>query len=49
MNSKGEAGYFQHHFSVYDREGDDCEACGQKILRVVQAGRATYYCKSCQK
>ena len=47
----GELGYFQHHFAVYDREGAPCPAkdCGGKIKRIVQSGRSTYYCPSCQK
>ena len=49
VDSRGEAGYFQHHFRVYGREGSDCEACGKPIKRIVQAGRASFYCKTCQK
>jgi formamidopyrimidine-DNA glycosylase len=47
----GELGYFQHHFAVYDREGQPCPTkdCRGKIKRIVQSGRSTYYCPSCQK
>ena len=47
----GELGYFQHHFAVYDREGKPCPArdCRGMIKRIVQSGRSTYYCPSCQK
>jgi formamidopyrimidine-DNA glycosylase len=46
----GSLGYFQHHFSVYDREGEPCpHKCGSKIKRIVQAGRSTFYCTQCQK
>jgi formamidopyrimidine-DNA glycosylase len=47
----GELGMFQHHFRVYDREGEKCPApgCGGKIKRIVQNGRSTFYCPSCQK
>lgn len=47
----GELGYFQHHFSVYDREGEPCltPGCGSKIKRLVQAGRSTFYCPNCQR
>src|SRR5690606_32502482 len=46
----GSLGYFQHSFSVYDREGEPCRlpACAAKIGRIVQAGRSTFYCPSCQ-
>lgn len=45
----GSLGDFQHNFRVYDREGEPCPGCKGKIKRVVQAGRSTFYCPSCQK
>jgi formamidopyrimidine-DNA glycosylase len=45
----GELGYFQHHFAVYDREGEPCPGCKGTIKRIVQAGRSTFFCPSCQK
>lgn len=47
----GSLGYFQHRFSVYDREDEPCprKGCKGRINRVVQAGRSTFYCPSCQK
>jgi formamidopyrimidine-DNA glycosylase len=49
----GSLGDFQHHFQVYDREGEPCPRCkGKKtttIRRIVQTGRSTFYCPSCQK
>jgi formamidopyrimidine-DNA glycosylase len=47
----GELGYFQHHFRVYDREGEPCvtEGCTGKVKRITQAGRSTFYCPTCQK
>lgn len=47
----GALGYFQHSFEVYDREGEPCLSpkCGGVILRVVQAGRSTFFCPVCQK
>ncbi len=44
----GELGYFQHHFAVYDREGEPCPNCKGTIKRIVQAGRSTFYCPKCQ-
>src|SRR5438128_12665137 len=35
-------------FLVYDRAGQPCSTCGTAIERVVQGGRSTYYCPSCQ-
>jgi len=47
----GTLGYFQHSFTVYDREGTVCghARCGGLILRTVQSGRSTFYCAACQK
>lgn len=36
-------------FNVYDRAGDACRRCRTPIVRIVQAGRSTYYCPSCQR
>jgi formamidopyrimidine-DNA glycosylase len=47
----GGLGMFQHDFRVYDREGQPCgtPGCGGTIKRIVQNGRSTFYCPSCQK
>ncbi len=47
----GSLGYFQHSFRVYDREGEPCPTpgCGSTIRRVVQSGRSTFFCPSCQR
>ena len=46
----GELGYFQHAFQVYGREGEPCltPGCQSKIARIVQSGRASFYCPTCQ-
>lgn len=44
----GDAGQFQHHFHVYDRAGQPCQNCGEKIHHAVQAARSTYWCPRCQ-
>lgn len=38
-------------FFVYDREGERClrRGCGGTIKRIVQGGRATFYCPVCQR
>jgi formamidopyrimidine-DNA glycosylase len=48
--TNGELGMFQHHFRVYDREGEKCPTpgCGGTVKRIVQNGRSTFYCPSCQ-
>jgi len=47
----GEIGLFQHHFRVYDREGQKCvtPGCRGTVKRIVQNGRSTFYCPACQK
>lgn len=51
QHTDGELGYFQHGFVVYGREGKACpsKGCPEKILRIVQAQRSTFYCPKCQK
>jgi formamidopyrimidine-DNA glycosylase len=47
----GGLGMFQHNFRVYDREGQTCRTpgCPGTVKRIVQNGRSTFYCPSCQK
>lgn len=53
VQADGELGGFQNQFVAYDREGTPCprRGCGRNYLirRIVQGGRATYYCPRCQK
>lgn len=50
-NTEGGQGYFQHRFDVYGREGEPCrgEGCAGVVKRIVQGGRSTFFCPSCQK
>lgn len=50
-HTDGELGYFQHTFKVYDQEGELCpnDGCSKTIDRIVQSGRSTFFCPSCQK
>lgn len=34
---------------VYDRENQPCITCREPIRRIVQGGRSTYYCRTCQR
>ena len=49
--TNGELGYFQHSFSVYDREGEACRTpgCSGTVRRFSQNGRSTFWCPKCQK
>lgn len=51
VHADGSLGYFQHSFSVYDREGEPCRkpGCTGTISRIVQSGRSTFYCPVCQR
>ena len=46
----GELGYFQHSFRVYDREGAPCPrpGCAGTVRRIVQSGRSSFFCPTCQ-
>lgn len=47
-DASGEEGAFASRLKVYDREGKTCGVCGGTIERVVQGGRSTFFCPSCQ-
>lgn len=55
VRTNGELGYFQHRFSVYDRERTVCPRCKAQrketpcIARIAQGGRSTFYCVRTQK
>lgn len=46
-----DASYRGARFLVYDREGERCRrrGCGGTVCRRTQAGRSTFYCRSCQR
>jgi formamidopyrimidine-DNA glycosylase len=48
-NSYGEKGRFQNSFFVYGRSSEACIKCHTSIKSLVQAGRTTFWCPSCQK
>ena len=47
----GRLGRFQHRFKTYNREGKPCpkKGCGGTVRRIVQGGRSTFYCPTCQR
>ncbi len=48
-NALNDSGSYQNEHRVYDREGEHCLNCARsKIIRIVQAQRATFFCKKCQ-
>ena len=44
----GEAGQFQNQLHVYGREGEPCERCGTKLVKIKVAQRGTHFCPHCQ-
>jgi formamidopyrimidine-DNA glycosylase len=42
-------GSYGESLLVYDREGEPCLTCGTAIRRIVQTGRSTFYCGTCQR
>jgi formamidopyrimidine-DNA glycosylase len=54
VQPSGELGYFQHAWKVYGRAGQACDACPGRpacagILRLVQSGRSTFFCRRLQR
>jgi len=49
VKADGKPGYFAHSFKVYAREGKPCHTCKTLIEKIVQGGRASFFCPSCQK
>jgi formamidopyrimidine-DNA glycosylase len=51
VQASGELGYFQHHWAVYGKEGERCPLCDceRGIKRIVQGGRATFFCAKRQR
>jgi formamidopyrimidine-DNA glycosylase len=50
IHADGTGGYFQHEFKVYGQAGKRC-ACGKRsgvIEKIMQQGRATFFCNACQ-
>jgi formamidopyrimidine-DNA glycosylase len=48
-DSSGEKGEFLSLIKVYGKEGKKCVKCKQLVKKIVQAGRSTFFCSSCQK
>lgn len=49
VQASGELGNFQRNFRVYDRAGEPCSCGRSTVRRIVQGGRATFYCSGCQR
>jgi len=49
VDAKGELGNFQNSFKLYGRGGENCLHCKKIVQRIVQNGRSSFYCPTCQK
>lgn len=50
VGADGRSGYFTLAARVYERNGLACLRCGAaSVRRIVQSGRATYFCPHCQR
>lgn len=47
-NAAGEPGFFQLDLAVYGRNQEPCPRCGRDIIRLVQGGRSSFFCETCQ-
>ena len=48
LDTKGKKGSYYEVVTVYGRTGEKCFRCSNKIVRVVQGGRSTHFCPTCQ-
>jgi len=44
-----EPGQYGDELLVYDRAGEPCRNCGTPLRRIVQNGRSTFFCPTCQR
>jgi formamidopyrimidine-DNA glycosylase len=44
-----EPGQYGEELLVYDRGGEPCRNCGTPLRRIVQNGRSTFFCPTCQR
>jgi formamidopyrimidine-DNA glycosylase len=48
QDSRGNSGGFQRFLTVYGHENDPCRRCRAPVQRMVQQGRSTFFCPTCQ-
>jgi len=49
LDAEGKQGDFGQQLKIYGCEKRPCSRCGQKIKKIILAGRGTSYCPYCQK
>lgn len=48
VDAKGDLGYFQNSFKVYDRDQENCLLCNHLVRKIKQNGRSSFFCANCQ-
>ena len=48
-DASGLKGKFINRIQVYGRDEESCYGCRSPIVRIVQAGRSTFFCERCQR
>jgi formamidopyrimidine-DNA glycosylase len=48
QDCEGQSGLFAVQLKVYGRAGEPCPGCGTPLVRLVMAGRSTFFCPRCQ-
>lgn len=48
VDSNDQKGNYQRYHQVYQREGQPCLTCREKIARIKIGGRSSYFCPNCQ-
>jgi formamidopyrimidine-DNA glycosylase len=48
VNASGEFGGYQSNFKVYNKNNQPCSICDNKIIRIIQNNRSSFYCPNCQ-
>jgi formamidopyrimidine-DNA glycosylase len=49
VHTNGLKGEMQNFYFTYDRKDENCKKCKNKIQKIKQGGRGTYFCPTCQK
>jgi formamidopyrimidine-DNA glycosylase len=49
VDSAGQAGYFQQSYFVYQRSNTACHHCKGLVEQQIIGGRASFFCRMCQK
>lgn len=47
-DARGRRGRFLNYIQVYGRENKKCVICERPIIRIIQSGRSTFFCRRCQ-